>query len=94
MTGIRVTWNFVGSSTLSQRKSSLIKTDENFIKLTNILRMKPKEVVRNSLADINNEYNRKSTCGRVSECFSQKLEDLQSKLNISRVSSKLLVFTK
>ena len=40
MTGLNVSWKFSGNGTFFQTKSSLIKSDENAIKLTNILKMK------------------------------------------------------
>ena len=91
MTGVKVSWKFSGNGTFFQTKSSLIETDENSIKLTNILKMKTRDKVWDIFEDINIEYKSRSLFGgsncRVSECNSYKIETLQRNLNISEVSS-------
>ena len=89
---MKVTWNFSGNGTFFKTKSSLIKTDENFVKLTNILKMKTKDQVWRAFEDINAEYKERllfggRNCWRETECNFQKLEDLQNQLNLSKVSS-------
>ena len=91
MTGLNVSWKFRGNGTSFQTKSRLIKTDENTIKLTNILKMKTRNEVWETFEDVNTEYQKRSIFGglncRESECNSNKIETLLKKLNISKVLS-------
>ena len=91
MTGLNVSWKFSGNGTSFQTKSRLIKTDENAIKLTNILKMRTQNEVWETFEDVNTEYKKRSLFGgsncRQSECNSNKIETLQKNLNISEVSS-------
>ena len=58
MTGLNVSWKFRGNGTSFQTKSRFIKTDENAIKLTNILKMKTRNEVWETFEDVNTEYKK------------------------------------
>ena len=94
MKGIKVSWNFSGNATYATRKSSLIETDENYIKMTNIFKMKPKpkDEVWETLKSINTEYMKRdifggANCRGKNNCNLNKLKDLENMLNMSEVTT-------